>query len=307
MDSIPVIVDTDAGLDDLLALGYLLAHPAVQIKAVTMAYGLAHGPEGQRNVARLLALCGRSQVPVYPGIAEPLQKTSPFPESWCQECRTLPGVALPDDGRQPESESAVSFLQRQTGNSLKSVRILALGALTNLAALVDCAAPGLREIVSMGGAFEVAGNLVPTPSFDPPNATAEWNCYVDPLAAHRVLTSTLPVTLIPLDATCHVPVTPAFIDRFDASARGPHAEVMSQVLGLIRPQIDIGGFYAWDCLAAMYLTNPEVVSLSQFPIEVRTAGPDVGTTRQADNGPVKRIAYRAHAQRFEQLFLQAFA
>ena len=307
MDSIPVIVDTDAGLDDLLAIGYLLAHPAVEIEAVTMAYGLAHGPEGQRNLARLLALGGCDHVPIYPGITEPMQKTSPFPESWCQVCRTLPGVEMPDDGRLPESESAGSFLRRRIRGAADPVRILALGALTNLAVLVDFNTPGLHEIVSMGGAFEVAGNLVPTPDFDPPNATAEWNYYADPLATHRVLTSTLPMTLIPLDATCHVPVTPAFIDRFNASARGAIARVMSQVLGLIRPQADIGGFFAWDCLAAMYLTNPEVVSYSESPIGVGLAGPDAGTTRRTGSGPVKRIADRADAIRFEQLYLQAFA
>ena len=307
MGSIPVIIDTDAGLDDLLAIGYLLAHTDIEVEAVTIAYGLAHVPAGGRNVSRLLAACGQDHIPVYLGRDQPLQPTAPFPSVWRHEADTLPGISLPTEFVAPRSESAESFLARRVKSSAHSVRILAIGALTNLAALTCDHGPALTEMVSMGGAFDVDGNLMTAPDFAEPNRTAEWNYFVDPLAAKSVLTSELPITVIPLDATRHVPVTRAFIERFPQATHGPGARVVSEVLSLLKPHADEGTYFAWDCLAAVYLTNPEVVRVSTTAIEVATTGAEVGTTRRSSRGPVKRMAHWADRQAFERLYAEAFA
>lgn len=306
MDQVPVIVDTDAGLDDLLALGYLLAHPSIEVEAVTVAYGLVHSHRGGRNLARFLAACGHEHVPVHVGLLSPLQTTAPFPRAWRQYCEELPGLKLPEDHRPLESESAEQFLMRRTGSKSEPVRILALGALSNLACLTVHGTPGLREIVTMGGAFGVEGNLLRTRDFNPPNATAEWNYFADPLAARMVLSSELPVTIIPLDATCNVPISPALIDLFNESTQGEKARIVGQVLELIRPYAEHGVFFAWDCLAAVYLTNPEVVHLTDSAIHLTVTGAEVGTTRRCSTGRAKQIADWGDVRRFEQLFVQAF-
>ena len=306
MGQVPVIVDTDAGLDDLLALGYLLAHPSIEVEAVTVAYGLVHSRWGGRNLARFLAACGHEHVPVYVGVFSPLQSTSPFPREWRQHCEELQGVELPEDYRPLESDSAEKFLMRRTGSKSEPVRILALGALSNLACLTVYGAPGLQEIVTMGGAFDVEGNLFETDDFDPPNATAEWNYFADPLAARMVLSSDLPVTVIPLDATCNVPISPALIDLFSESTHGEKAHIVGQVLELIRPFAELGVFFAWDCLAAVYLTNPKIVHVTDSAIHVTVNGANVGTTRRCGGGRPKQIADWGDVRLFEQLFIQAF-
>src|SRR5437660_291421 len=79
---IPVIVDTDAGTDDLMAIAFLLSRRDVKIEAITVADGLAHVDRGAANVLRLLGLAGATDVPVYLGSRAPMQRTAPFPEEW---------------------------------------------------------------------------------------------------------------------------------------------------------------------------------------------------------------------------------
>src|SRR5579859_3484491 len=91
----PIIIDTDAGSDDLMAIAFLLSRKDVKIEAITIVDGLAHVPAGAANVLRLLELAGATAVPVYPGAQEPLERTAPFPAEWRRTSDTLPGVMLP--------------------------------------------------------------------------------------------------------------------------------------------------------------------------------------------------------------------
>src|SRR5712692_3712254 len=90
-----VIIDTDAGSDDLMAIAFLLAHPSVRIEAITIANGLAHVDAGARNMAGLLELSGRQDVPVFAGRSTPLRGTAEFPAEWRKTSDELPGVSLP--------------------------------------------------------------------------------------------------------------------------------------------------------------------------------------------------------------------
>jgi len=80
--SLPVIIDTDAGSDDLMAIAFLLARHDLTIQAITVANGLAHVRPGARNMARLLELAGRRDIPVYVGRSEPLEGHAEFPAGW---------------------------------------------------------------------------------------------------------------------------------------------------------------------------------------------------------------------------------
>ncbi|MFO0366022.1 MAG: nucleoside hydrolase, partial [Acidobacteriota bacterium] len=106
-----VVVDTDAGADDLLALLFLLARPDVRIEAITIVHGLAEPAAGAESVGRLLAYCQRPGIPVYLGAARPLTGAAAFPHEW----RTAAGQLLrshPSAGFRPQAESASSYLER---------------------------------------------------------------------------------------------------------------------------------------------------------------------------------------------------
>src|SRR6266566_2505889 len=128
----PVIIDTDAGSDDLMAIAFLVSRKDVKIEAITIVDGLAHVSAGAANVLRLLQLAGTTGVPVYSGAEEPLERTAPFPAEWRRTSDNLPGVKLPVAKRKPERRRATDFLVERLADPGRPVSILALGPLTNL-------------------------------------------------------------------------------------------------------------------------------------------------------------------------------
>ena len=78
--TLPVIIDTDSGVDDMMAIAYLLAQPEIKIEAITISNGLAHVDKGAQNVIRLLEQAGRPQIPVYIGRDKPLSGNAEFPD-----------------------------------------------------------------------------------------------------------------------------------------------------------------------------------------------------------------------------------
>lgn len=104
-----VIIDTDAGADDLMALAFLLASPGVHIEGITVGTGLAHVGPGARNVLRLLQVAGRSDIPVCIGRSTPLAGGRAFPQAWRALTDELPGVDLPTGQRPVQEQSAVNL------------------------------------------------------------------------------------------------------------------------------------------------------------------------------------------------------
>ncbi len=106
----PIVIDTDAGSDDFMAVALLLSHPNVTIDAITVVNGLAHVDAGARNMGRLLDLAGRNRVPVFAGRNTPLRVTGEFPAEWRKISDDMPGVPLPPASRPPESRPAADYL-----------------------------------------------------------------------------------------------------------------------------------------------------------------------------------------------------
>ncbi|HLG95089.1 MAG TPA: nucleoside hydrolase [Bryobacteraceae bacterium] len=306
----PVLVDTDAGTDDLMAIAFLLAHPNVKIDAITVVNGLAHVDAGARNVARLLALAGRTDVPVFAGRGEPLRGMAEFPAEWRTISDELPGVtALPTAQRKTEVRPAADYLIDRLRQPNRPVRILALGPLTNLAEVLKrepSAVTAIEEIVIMGGALRVPGNLADGGLFKTSNKTAEWNMFIDPLAAQIVFRSGVKIRLIPLDATNTVPIGAEFLRDLESRARSPLGRFVGQVLKSDHEMIEQNLFYAWDPLAAAALLRPGIADSIPLRVEVVQDPPEQGRSIAAVGRPNARVALRADAAEFRRLFLDAF-
>jgi pyrimidine-specific ribonucleoside hydrolase len=304
-----IIIDTDAGSDDILAIAFLLSHPSVHIDAITIANGLAHVDAGARNLTRLVELSGRKNIPVFAGSPTPLKGSAEFPREWRKISDDLPGVVLPATSRSLARKNAADYLVEYLKDQKHRVRILALGPLTNLAEALQrepSVAPSIQEIVIMGGAIQVPGNLGDGGLFQTNNKTAEWNIFVDPLAARIVFRSRIPILLVPLDATNKVPIDLAFLREFQAYAVSPLGRVAAQVLETDREMIQGSFFYAWDPLAAVALLHPEVIQSHRLHIDIRQDSPEDGRTVQAPGSPNAEVAMDADAARFRKIFLQAF-
>ena len=117
----PIIIDTDCGSDDLMAIAFLLAHPTVRIEAVTVANGLVHVDAGARNIVRLLELAGRKDIPVFAGRAAPLRGHNEFPAEWRKTSDELPGVTLPRATRQVERKPAADYLMERLRDKPRAV------------------------------------------------------------------------------------------------------------------------------------------------------------------------------------------
>jgi len=303
-----VLIDTDAGSDDFMAIAFLLSHPSVRIEAITVANGMAHVEPGARNLVRLLELAGRREIPVFAGRSAPLRGKAEFPAEWRRISDELPGVALPAASRQPEIRRAADYLIERLKNGRQPVRILALGPLTNLGEALQrdpSVAAGIQEIVIMGGAVRAPGNLTDGDVFHTANKTAEWNMFVDPWAARIVFRSGVHIRLIPLDATNKVPIGAEFLREFRSAVRSPLGKVVAQVLAADRQMIDQGYFYAWDPLAGVALLYPRIVKTSPLRIEIRQDPPEEGRTIQTAGPPNADVAMDADAAAFRKLFLEA--
>lgn len=190
-----LIVDCDTGIDDALALLYLLNEPEVDILGVTAVFGNTRAEVAADNTLRVLELAGRHDIPVAIGAESTLVGRGPSLAPHVHGDDGLGNTGLPAPSRTPSSEPAAQMIVRMARANPGQVHLLATGPLTNLATalLLDPELPRLVDHVTiMGGAIHHPGNATPA---------AEANIYNDPEAAEVVLNAGWPVTLVPLDAT----------------------------------------------------------------------------------------------------------
>ena len=305
----PVIIDTDCGVDDLMAIAYLLAQPDVKIEAITIANGLAHVNPGAANVIRLLELAGKGNVPVYVGRPTPLQGAAEFPKAWRDTSDALPDLKLPAAKGNPQTPTAAEFWKKRLKDTKRPVVVLALGPLTNLAEGLEGAKNAtkvIQNLVIMGGAVRVQGNLGDGGVFKTDNITAEWNFYIDPLAAERVINAGLPIRLVPLDATCRVPIGPEFLKELEQLKKNKLGDAVLQMLFSEKDLVMQGIYQAWDPLAAVALIYPKVLISENLTIRIKRDKPEEGRS-QASPGLTHnaKVAIGARADLFKTLFFEA--
>ena len=205
-----IIIDTDPGQDDAIALLLAAASPELDLLGVTTVAGNVPLALTTLNARKVLELAGRTDVPVCAGADRPLDVPLVTAEHVHGDTG-LNGVDLPEPVLPLDPRHAVDFIvqtlrEREPG----TVTLCPLGPLTNIALALRQApdiAPRIQRIVLMGGGFFEGGNVTPA---------AEFNFYVDPQAAHEVFTSGVPITMAPLDVTHEVLTTARRIDAIRA-------------------------------------------------------------------------------------------
>jgi hypothetical protein len=186
-----VLVDTDLGGDDLVALAFLFRHPSVDVVAVTIAAtGLVGCEAGVRVVAGLFEALQESPRPVACGRPTPGPGGREFPAPWREVAESGTGIR-PVDG--PLDERPAAELIAESAQHTTGLVVVALGPLTNLA---DLAQAHPEDYVRLAGVHAMAGSVA-GPAVD---GVAEWNAAADPGALAAVLTGPVPLTLVPEDA-----------------------------------------------------------------------------------------------------------
>lgn len=190
-----IIIDTDPGQDDAVAILLALASPELDVLGITAVAGNVPLSLTQKNARMICELAGRPDVKVFAGADRPLVRRLVTAEH--VHGRTgLDGPELPEPGMSLQDQHAVDFIvETLLSEEPATVTLCPLGPLTNIAAALHRApeiAGRIREIVLMGGGFFEGGNVTPA---------AEFNIYVDPHAAEIVLSSAVPIVMMPLDVT----------------------------------------------------------------------------------------------------------
>ena len=179
MSPIPYILDVDTGIDDALAILYVLASPSARLLGVSSVAGNVDLARATRNTRAVLALVGRSEIPVWPGCAAALLH-APAEQSIIHGESGLGHAVLPEPAPDPAPTHAIDAIVAAAREHAGELVLVATGPLTNIAAALirDPDLPRrLKRLVVMGGAFREAGNVTPT---------AEFNIWCDPEAARIV-------------------------------------------------------------------------------------------------------------------------
>lgn len=301
---IPLIVDDDGSPDGTIALLYFLSNPLFDVRAVTISSGEAHPDVFAEHILQLLAGLGKADIPVGAGRATPLEGNNAFPDSWRQVSDNFWDIKLPAATATLEPIPAADLIMKTINDSAQPIVVFVSGTHTNLAEALRTD-PGIADKIQgvyiMGGSISGPGNIKSDwPSID--NSVAEWNIWVDPVAAKEVFTSGLPLHLIPLDATKQVVWTPSDLPAWKSS-NSPEGTMAGNLLKWMLDSWSPEGVYVWDLVAAVQATNPSICPEVPLAVNIVTAaGPEQGRTAviqgdlnvavclDPDSGQVKALA-----------------
>ncbi|APU16665.1 MULTISPECIES: nucleoside hydrolase [Actinoalloteichus] len=294
MAPIRVIVDTDPGVDDAVALLYLAAQrDRVEIVSVGSVHGNLAARPAAENALRILEVGGLGAVPVAVGAELPLDRSALSGGGFVHGDDGLSGAAGPAASARPVDEHAAVRLARLCRENPGELSILALGPLTNLALALhlEPALPRLvRSVIWMGGAFHRPGNIT---------AHSEANAAHDAQAADQVLSAGFPLMIVPVDVTLQVWAGAPWWETV-AAAPGVRARAMTAWARRYREAYAVYegkgelGTVMHDPLAAVLLLEPDLAEYEEHPVVVEQAGSRTrgatlidrrGYTTEVDPGP----------------------
>ena len=267
-----IIIDTDPGIDDAMAILFAHLAPEIDLIGLTTIFGNVSVEQATINALRLVDRM-RVQIPVAQGHTQPLEKVRrDFPD-FVHGKDGFGDIGLEPPGSNPHSQSAVDFLIDQIMSQPGKVTVVAIGPLTNLALAVQkqpLIVENIEGLVLMGGAATVNGNV---------NPVAEANIISDPKAADIVFTSSWPKTMVGLDVTEKVIMDDAYLkDVHGGSELGEFILKVAQFYLDFHHSTGVNGLYTHDPAAIAYVIDPEMFFTEEGEIRVVQDGIAEGLT-----------------------------
>ncbi|MFZ5882926.1 MAG: nucleoside hydrolase [Chloroflexota bacterium] len=301
-----ILIDTDPGIDDALAILLALASPELSLEGLSVVHGNCSLEQAARNGLAVLELAGAAHIPLARGCELPLVQ----PSLLAPETHGNAGLGyakLPEPRTQPIGQHGSDFLIEKVLASPGEITLVAIGPLTNVALAIRKEpkfARALKEIIIMGGAIRHEGNTT---------ALAEFNTYVDPHATHIVFHAGIPATLVPLDVTYQCALLASDVERL--------LKINSPITKFIKDATDFYMEYhdAWqgikgciinDPLALALTFAPELCDYQDLPVDVDiSGGVSMGKTfadfYNYQKKPANmRVALGVRARDFIELFLE---
>ncbi|MCY4365473.1 MAG: nucleoside hydrolase [Chloroflexi bacterium] len=290
-----IIIDTDPGVDDAIAILMALAAPSVEVVGCTVVGGNVSHARALRNARALLEFVGRPEIPVHRGSSRPLHGKFASARNF----HSGSGLTrrLPEPSVKLPSQGAVDFLAGQLSENPGETTLVAIGPLTNLARL-ERQYPGslarAASLVIMGGAVDSSGNIMPQ---------AEFNFYCDPLAAHEVMAVGLPVTLVDLAACRQVAMSREM--AFSLKSRTPLGRLALQIIqNWFKVDEQRENMLFYDQIAMAATICPDVMTTRQVSLDIEVEGPEAGVSKVTAGGGPAALADEVDAERLFTLTSQ---
>ncbi len=263
-----IIIDTDPGQDDAVAILLALASPELEVLGIVAVAGNVPLALTEKNARKICELAGRADQKVYAGASRPLMRKLVTAE-YVHGKTGLDGPDLPEPTMALQAQNGVDFIvETLMASKDGEITLCPLGPLTNVAlALIrePRIAPKVREIVLMGGGFFEGGNVTPA---------AEFNIYVDPEAAKAVFSSGIPIVMHPLDVTHKALTSRVRVERLRAlgtKAGKATAQLLDFFERFDEKKYGTDGGPLHDPNVIAYLLKPELYSGRNCNVEIETA------------------------------------
>lgn len=270
-----LIIDTDPGIDDSMAILMAFQCPEVEILGLTSIFGNATTEIATRNALLLCEIAGRENVPVAEGSSEPLKGGTPRVADFVHGEDGLGNTFLPPPKAKKIEKSASEFLVEKVSEYPGEVTVLALGPLTNLALAIkrdSSFASKVKRIVILGGSFFALGNV---------NPAAEANIHGDPEAADTVFTSGANIVVVGINITTQVKFTDADLLELKES-KGKYAPLLSDMCKFYRDwhvkSDGVYGVFLHDPVSFVAVVRPDLFTYKKGVVRVETQGISVGHT-----------------------------
>ena len=311
IDQIPMIYDDDGSPDGTTAMFYLLAHPAVDLKVVSLTFGEVNPEIYIQHLGRQLDAFGFNTIALGYGERPPHNALIDFPQFLRDVSDDYWGLPIPYSDRTYPAQPAPQLIVDTINNSPEPITVVVHGPLTNLAAALQLD-PGIKDNIAavyiMGGAVYVPGNVHDFYPEDE-NVYAEWNIVADPPTAKEVFEFGLDeVYLIPLDATDLV-----WINRSDPQQWQQGGQI-GDLAGQLYTMLMDGWNNAqealiWDLAAAVIMMEPESCEYVHLPLTVVTeVGPTLGQTATVEGGePNIYVCLEPDAELIRQSIIKVFS
>lgn len=308
---IPIIVDTDCDMDDMMAILYLLKKRNANVLAITTTgTGMAHWKYSAPNILDLVDLAGHPDVPVSYGAKQSLSNYTEFPEHWRKSVDQVFNIPLPKNNHPASPYPSWELMTKMIQESPQKVTILALAPLTNIAIALQknpSIKDNIERIVLSGGSIHTDGNIVGK-IHGSKNQCAEYNILVDAKAAQIVFESGVPITLCPLDATEDAPIDQKIYNRFKNEQRNPSANFVFEVIKPFVASQSNTKVYLWDPVAAAVLTTPSLGNYQTMNLIVnQEKGPTYACTLQRPDGMPVDVCTSINSNRFYNLFFKTIS
>ncbi|XP_043702134.1 uridine nucleosidase 1-like isoform X2 [Telopea speciosissima] len=270
-----IIIDTDPGIDDSMAIFMAFQTPEVEVLGLTTIFGNVSTAGATRNALLLCELAGCPGIPVAEGSSEPLKGGIPSVADFVHGPDGLGNVSLPPPKEKKIEKSATEFLVDKVSEYPGEVSILALGPLTNLALAIkrdSSFASKVKRLVILGGAFFALGNV---------NPAAEANIYGDPEAADIVFTSGANIIVVGINITTQVKLTDEDLSELRDS-KGRNSHFLGELCKFYRDwhvkSDGVCGIFPHDPVSFVALVRPDLFTFKEGVVRVETQGICAGHT-----------------------------